>query len=182
MSFRVKKLNPEADLPVRGSNGAAGYDLTSTEECTILPNRRVVVSTGISVKVPEGTYGRIAPRSGLAVKHGIHVGAGVIDSDYTGELKVVLFNHNNKKYNIKPGFRIAQLILEQCVTPEVVEVDDLDTTDRGSNGFGSTGVSAPTPAPTPVLAPVLTPIEIPSPPADTPEITSKTEWGDVDDE
>ena len=127
-----------------------------------------------SVKVPEGTYGRIAPRSGLAVKHGIQVGAGVIDSDYTGELKVVLFNHNNKKYNIKPGFRIAQLILEQCVTPEVVEVDDLDTTDRGNNGFGSTGVAAPTPAPTP--------IEIPSPPADSPEITSKTAWGDVDDE
>ena len=85
---------------------------------------------------------------------------------------------NNKKYNIKPGFRIAQLILEQCVTPEVVEVDDLDTTDRGSNGFGSTGVSAPTPAPTPVLAP----IKIPSPSADSPEITSKKEWGDVDDE
>ena len=173
MSFRVKKLNQEADLPVRGSRGAAGYDPTSTEECTILPNRRAV-ATGISVKVPEGTYGRIAPRSGLAVTHGIQVGAGVIDSDYTGELKVVLFNHNNKKYNIKPGFRIAQLILEQCVTPEVVEVDDLDTTDRGSNGFGSTGVSAPAPAPAP--------IEIPSPPVDTPEITSKTAWGDVDDE
>jgi dUTP pyrophosphatase len=172
MSFRVKKLIQEADLPVRGSKGAAGYDLTSTEECTILPNRRAVVATGISVKVPEGTYGRIAPRSGLAVTHGIQVGAGVIDSDYTGELKVVLFNHNNKKYNIKPGFRIAQLILEQCVTPEVVEVDDLDTTDRGSNGFGSTGVSVPVP----------TPIEIPSPPIDTPEITSKTVWGDVDDE
>ena len=174
MSFRVKKLIPEADLPVRGSDGAAGYDLTSTEECTILPNRRAVVSTGIAVKVPEGTYGRIAPRSGLAVKHGLHIGAGVIDTDYTGEIKVVIFNHNSKKYIIKPGFRIAQLILEQCVTPEVVEVDDLDATERGSNGFGSTGVTAPVPVPAP--------IEIPSPPADSPEITSKTAWGDVDDD
>jgi dUTP pyrophosphatase len=163
MSFRVKKLAQGADLPVRGSNGAAGYDLTSVEECVILPGRRAVVATGISLKVPEGTYGRIAPRSGLAVKHGIQVGAGVIDSDYTGEVKVVLFNHNNKKYSIKPGFRIAQLILEQCVTPEVVEVDDLDATDRGSNGFGSTGVEAPKPLV-------------------VPEITPQTAWGDVEDD
>lgn len=168
MSFRVKKLVQGADLPVRGSKGAAGYDLTAVEECIILPGRRAVVATGISVKVPEGTYGRIAPRSGLAVKHGIQVGAGVIDSDYTGELKVVLFNHNNKKYSIKPGFRIAQLILEQCVTPEVVEVDDLEATDRGSNGFGSTGVSAPKPAPP---APIV-----------VPEITPQTAWGDVEDD
>jgi dUTP pyrophosphatase len=166
--FRVKKLTESATLPVRGSSGAAGYDLTSIEECIILPGRRAVVSTGISVKVPEGTYGRIAPRSGLAVKHGIQVGAGVIDADYTGELKVVLFNQNNKKYSIKPGFRIAQLILEQCVTPEVVEVDDLDATDRGSNGFGSTGVEDPVP-PTP-RPPSLTPI------------TKDTVWADVQDE
>jgi dUTP pyrophosphatase len=131
-----------------------------------------VVSTGIAVKVPEGTYGRIAPRSGLAVKHGLHIGAGVIDTDYTGEVKVVIFNHNSKKYIIKPGFRIAQLILEQCVTPEVVEVDDLDATDRGSNGFGSTGVTVPTTVPTP--------IEVPSPTGDSPEITSKTAWGEVE--
>ena len=92
MSLKVKKLVSHATLPVRGSSGAAGYDLHSTEGYVILPGQRAVVSTGLSFELPSGVYGRVAPRSGLAVKHGLQVGAGVVDPDYTGEVKVVLFN------------------------------------------------------------------------------------------
>lgn len=139
MALRVKLLNETAKLPCRGSEQAAGYDLYATEGCTIAPGRRAVVPTGIAISLPRGTYGRIAPRSGLAVKHGIQVGAGVIDPDYTGEVKVVLFNHDKNTYVIRPGYRIAQLILEQCVTPKVEQVDTLSDTDRADGGFGSTG-------------------------------------------
>lgn len=139
MSLKVKKTSPDAQLPTRGSDGAAGYDLQSIESCVILPGKRAVVATGLSFELPSGVYGRIAPRSGLAVKHGIQVGAGVVDADYRGEVKVVLFNHDNNPYVIKPGYRIAQLILERCETPEVEEIFDSSDTARGQGGFGSTG-------------------------------------------
>ena len=139
MSLKVKKISPDAQLPTRGSDGAAGYDLQSIESCVILPGKRAVVATGLSFELPAGVYGRIAPRSGLAVKHGIQVGAGVVDADYRGEVKVVLFNHDNNPYVIKPGYRIAQLILERCETPEVEEIFDSSDTARGQGGFGSTG-------------------------------------------
>lgn len=141
--LRVKKLSESAVLPVRGSTGAAGYDLTSTESHVILPGHRAVVGTGLVIEVPLGTYGRVAPRSGLAVKSGIQVGAGVVDSDYRGEVKVVLFNQDNSKtYTVKPGYRIAQLVLEKIECPEVEEIkDELDSTERGDGGFGSTGVT-----------------------------------------
>jgi dUTP pyrophosphatase len=86
-----------------------------------------------------GVYGRIAPRSGLAVKHGVQTGAGVIDPDYTGELKVILFNHGSEKFEIKKGDRIAQLILEKCETPLIDEVEEIKDTQRGTRGFGSSG-------------------------------------------
>lgn len=139
MSLKVKKLSPDAQLPTRGSEGAAGYDLQSIESCVILPGKRAVVATGLSFEIPAGVYGRIAPRSGLAVKHGIQVGAGVVDSDYRGEAKVVLFNHDINPYVIKPGYRIAQLILERCETPKVEEIVESTETNRGEGGFGSTG-------------------------------------------
>lgn len=139
MTLKVKKLSPDAQLPTRGSEGAAGYDIQSIESCVVLPGKRTVVSTGLSFELPSGVYGRIAPRSGLAVKHGIQVGAGVVDSDYRGEVKVVLFNHDVNPYVIKPGYRIAQLILERCETPEVEEIVDATVTQRGEGGFGSTG-------------------------------------------
>lgn len=141
--LRVNKLNTSAVLPVRGSLGAAGYDITSTEFHTIPPGHRVVVGTGIAIEVPEGTYGRVAPRSGLAVKDGLQVGAGVVDSDYRGELKVVLFNHDiSETYIVKPGVRIAQLILEKITCPLVEEIkDNLGETNRGDGGFGSTGLT-----------------------------------------
>ena len=97
------------------------------------------MNTGICATIPTGCYGRIAPRSGLAVKYGIHVGAGVIDPDYTGELKVCLFNLGSVPFEIKQGERIAQLILEKCLTPLIQEVDELKKTMRANRGFGSTG-------------------------------------------
>ena len=141
--LRVKKLNPEAVFPVRATEGSAGYDLTSVESHIILPGHRAVVSTGLALEIPTSFYGRVAPRSGLAVKNGIQVGAGVIDEDYRGEVKVVLFNHDlHKTFEIKPGYRIAQLVLERIGCPPVEEiVDDLQGTVRGDGGFGSTGVT-----------------------------------------
>jgi len=140
MSLRVKRLVPEARLPERATDGAAGYDLFALEDTTILG--RAVVRTGIAVVIPAGYYGRVAPRSGLAVKHRIDVCAGVIDSDYRGEIGVVLSQGNGwtPSYTVKAGDRIAQLILEKIATPPVEEVGDLDETARGSGGFGSTGV------------------------------------------
>ena len=92
-ALKVKLLSPKGRLPVKGSNLAAGYDLSSAQQLLIPVNGRAVVQTDISLSVPKGTYGRIAPRSGLAVKHGINTGAGVIDADYTGPIGIVLFNH-----------------------------------------------------------------------------------------
>ena len=139
--MNVKKLCGTANLPRKGTSGAAGFDLFSAEDLVINPGSRALVSLGLSIQVPLGTYGRIAPRSGLAVKHGIQVGAGVIDSDYTGEVKVLLFNHGSDSFDIKTGDRIAQLVIEKIVDNiEVILVDTLSYTDRGSGGFGSTGV------------------------------------------
>lgn len=153
MALNVIKLFQNAQIPVRSTAGAAGYDLFSIDNYVVPPGRRVVVSTGISVKLPPGTYGRIAPRSGLAVKHGLDVLAGVIDPDYTGEVKIVLQNLDPfQSFVIHPGYRIAQLILENFTTAEVIVSDGVPCTpgphtepqgslDRGASGFGSTGIA-----------------------------------------
>ncbi|KAG6408760.1 hypothetical protein SASPL_131781 [Salvia splendens] len=138
--LRVKRLSEKAVLPSRGSPLSAGYDLSSAAETKVPARGKALVPTDLSVAVPEGTYARIAPRSGLAWKHSIDVGAGVVDADYRGPVGVILFNHSEVDFEVKVGDRIAQLIIEQIVTPEVAEVDDLDATARGSGGFGSTGV------------------------------------------
>ena len=140
MSLGVKKLCYDAIVPTRGSDGAVGYDLYSSEDA-IVPCQagRALVGTGITNVLPPSVYGRVAPRSGLAVKHCINVGAGVIDPDYTGEIKVILFNHGEKDFEIKKGDRIAQLILERYETPPIEEINIVEDTDRGSGGFGSTG-------------------------------------------
>lgn len=142
MSLQVARVIDNAIIPTRGSPKAAGFDLYSTDGYVVMPGHRVVVSTGITVTLPSGTYGRVAPRSGLAVKHGVDVLAGVIDPDYTGEVKVVLVNTDGRvPFFIKPGYRIAQLILESYVHAEVEEVQGpLSGTERGDAGFGSTGV------------------------------------------
>ena len=139
MKLLIKKLSEHALIPTRASPGSVGYDLYSIEDMHILPYQRGIVCTGIAVTIPMGVYGRIAPRSGLAVKHGVQTGAGVIDPDYTGELKVILFNHGSEKFEIKKGDRIAQLILEKCETPLIDEVEEIKDTQRGTRGFGSSG-------------------------------------------
>lgn len=139
-ALRVKKLAPEAVVPSRGSEHSAGYDLSSAYQAIVPARGKALVKTELSIAIPEGTYARIAPRSGLAWKHSIDVGAGVIDYDYRGPVSVILFNYSDTDFHIKEGDRIAQLILEKIATPEVLEVDSLDSTERGAGGFGSTGI------------------------------------------
>ncbi|PSC74089.1 Deoxyuridine 5 -triphosphate nucleotidohydrolase [Micractinium conductrix] len=140
--LRVRRLNEHALLPKRGSAGAAGYDLASCEDTEVPARGRAVVKTGLQIAIPPGTYARVAARSGLAVKHFIDTGAGVVDEDYRGEVGVVLFNHSDAPFPVKRGDRIAQLILERIATPQVAEVESLDDTQRGAGGYGSTGVAS----------------------------------------
>ena len=172
--FLVKKLYPDATIPARGSEGAAGYDVCAylkgqkTLEdcphinfrapkedeapdlihtdgkklkitCTIKAGTRLMIPTGLQMAVPPGYYIRVAPRSGLAYKHGIDVFAGVVDSDYRGEARVILFNSDTEDFVFTHGDRIAQLIIEKIETPGVQEVTELPDTVRGAGGFGSTG-------------------------------------------
>lgn len=124
----------------RGSSNAAGYDLKAIESGSISPLSRSIIRTGIRVEIPVGYYGRVAPRSGLAVKNGINVLAGVIDSDYRGEIMVVLHNTDqHHSYHYEKGDRIAQLIIETCHHLVIEYVDSLESTERGKDGFGSTG-------------------------------------------
>ncbi|CAD7699265.1 unnamed protein product [Ostreobium quekettii] len=139
--LRVKKLCEHAVLPRRGSPGAAGYDLSSADDFVVPSRGKALIKTGLAVGIPSGTYGRVAPRSGLAIKNFIDVGAGVIDEDYRGALGVILFNHGDEDFQVKRGDRIAQLILERIITPDVEEVAELEETERGEGGFGSTGVA-----------------------------------------
>ena len=113
----------------------------SPKSVAIPPGGRAVVATDLSIACPAGTYGRIAPRSGLAVKKGIDVGAGVVDADYRGPVGVVLFNLGSEEFQVNEGDRIAQLVLEQIIMSPIEVVDKLDETVRGSGGFGSTGVA-----------------------------------------
>mmetsp|Transcript_50 Transcript_50/g.173 ORF Transcript_50/g.173 Transcript_50/m.173 type:complete len:147 (+) Transcript_50:82-522(+) len=143
IALRVLRLSSNATLPYRASAGAAGYDLASAENVVIAPKDKALVKTDLAIAVPQGYYGRIAPRSSLALKKFIDVGAGVVDSDYRGNVGVVLFNFSNEPFEVKQGDRIAQLILEAIATPPVEEVQDADAlvaTERGGGGFGSTGV------------------------------------------
>lgn len=142
-------LREGAVAPERASAGAAGYDVrycganadgTDAPPLTVPARGRELVPTGFSLAIPQDHYGRLAPRSGLAVRHGLSVGAGVIDSDYRGELHVLLFNHSDEDCAVHPGERIAQLVLERISTPPVeLAQTPLDATARGEGGFGSTG-------------------------------------------
>ncbi|KAJ7781545.1 dUTPase-like protein [Mycena metata] len=138
-SLLIKRLSEKAKLPTRGSPLSAGYDLYSAEKKIIPARGKALVDTQISIAVPAGTYGRVAPRSGLASKFMIDTGAGVIDADYRGVVFVLLFNHSEKDFQVEEGDRVAQLIIERISTPDVLEVQDLDETLRGAGGFGSTG-------------------------------------------
>ena len=138
----VQKLSPSATIPQRGSALAAGYDLASAHDCVVPARGKALVKTDLAIALPALCYGRIAPRSGLAWKKFIDVGAGVIDADYRGNVGVVLFNHGKEDLVVQRGDRVAQLVLERISMMPCQEVEDLDATERGAGGFGSTGVSA----------------------------------------
>ena len=138
--LRVKRLNEGARLPTRGSTYAAGLDLYAAVETIVPSGGNALVSTGISVEIPEGLYGRIAPRSGFSMTTGLIVNAGVVDSDYRGELFVLFNNFQVTAVKIHKGTKMAQLILEKIALLDVEEVDSLNDTVRGEGGFGSTGV------------------------------------------
>ncbi|KAE9415598.1 hypothetical protein Angca_007003 [Angiostrongylus cantonensis] len=139
LPVRFMKLNPEAQAPTYGSTGAAGADLCSVEDCVVPANGKMCVSTGLQIEIPFGYYGRVAPRSGLAAKNFIDVGAGVVDCDYRGELKVLLFNFGTTDFEVKKGDRVAQLICERIAHCAFKECESLTNTARGEGGFGSTG-------------------------------------------
>jgi len=137
--LRFKQLDPKAILPVRGSSFAAGLDISSIEDVIVEPRQRAIARTGLAVAIPHGFYGRVAPRSGLAAKQGLDVLAGVIDSDYRGELCCVLYNTSDTAIQLSAGSKICQLIIEKIITPQAAWANDLDETARGAGGFGSTG-------------------------------------------
>ena len=142
-TIRVKKLNDKAIIPTYGSAEAAGADLYACleEPITVKPGEVAWVGTGIALEVPKGCAGLVYARSGLACKRGLAPAnkVGVVDSDYRGEVKVVLFNHGKEAQTIEHGERIAQFVITPVLTPAYEEVSDLDETDRGIGGFGSTG-------------------------------------------
>jgi len=141
MELKVQLLSKSATLPVRATTNSAGYDLFSAIDYVISHWNKGLIPTDIAIAIPEGHYGRIAPRSGLAYKNSIHTMAGVIDADYRGNIGVILFNLSDNAFKVNKGDRIAQLILEKISTPEIVVVTNLDDTERGVGGFGSTGTT-----------------------------------------
>ncbi|XP_075169847.1 deoxyuridine triphosphatase [Haematobia irritans] len=140
VKLRWAKLTENAFEPVRSTEKAAGLDLRSAYDLVVPARGKILVKTDLQIQVPSGSYGRVAPRSGLALKNFIDVGAGVVDEDYRGNLGVVLFNHSDQKFEVKRGDRIAQLICEQIFYPDLEQVDKLGDTKRGEGGFGSTGI------------------------------------------
>ena len=139
MKIKIKKLNPEGRTPTRAKNSDAGYDLYSTVDLPITPTARELIPIGIAIEIPEGYYGRIAPRSGLAVRAGVDILAGVVDSGYRDEIKVVIINLGQGLVSISKGDRVAQLIIEKCHDADWEEVEELSDSDRGEGGFGSSG-------------------------------------------
>eukprot|EP00002_Diphylleia_rotans_P000526 TRINITY_DN10279_c0_g5_i1.p1 TRINITY_DN10279_c0_g5~~TRINITY_DN10279_c0_g5_i1.p1 ORF type:complete len:163 (-),score=39.27 TRINITY_DN10279_c0_g5_i1:227-715(-) len=140
--LKVKKLSEHATIPTRGSSKAAGWDLYSAYDYVVPARGKELVKTDIAIAVPPNTYGRVAPRSGLAWKNHIDLGAGVVDEDYRGNVGVVMFNHSDQDFKVSKGDRVAQLILERISLADLQEVVELDDTERGAGGFGSTGVSS----------------------------------------
>ena len=135
------KLTSKKYMPQRATLGASGYDLKAARTTTIAPGDFAVIPTGVHLQLEPGMEAQVRSRSGLAAKHGIAVlnAPGTIDSDYTGEIKVILINHSRRYFRVVPGARIAQLVFAKVTYPDLDVVDELDTTDRADGGFGSTG-------------------------------------------
>ncbi|APT84889.1 dUTP diphosphatase [Corynebacterium aquilae] len=142
--FLIKRLDKNLPLPRRAHRGDAGVDLYATTDATLQPGQRQLIPTGIALAMPLGYVGLIHPRSGLALKHGLSVvnTPGTIDADYRGEIKVCLINHDTAEpIHITRGDRIAQLLIQKVELVDFTEVEELDTTDRGTGGYGSTGIT-----------------------------------------
>ena len=143
MEIKFKKLSETADIPQRGSEKAAGYDLRANIEQpqAVNPHETVMIGTGLAIAIPEGYYGAIMARSGISAKRGLRPAncVGVCDADYRGEYMVAVHNDSNKIQTVAPHEKIAQLLVLPVATAEFVEVAELDDTDRGDGGFGSTG-------------------------------------------
>lgn len=141
LNIEIKKLSENAIIPTQGTIYAAGYDLFAAEDAIVVCGSRKLIKTNISMAIPSGYYGRIAPRSGLAYKNGIDVLAGVIDSDYRGDIGVILYNTDKKlDFGVRKGDRIAQIIFETCYPATFSQKSILTDTVRQAGGFGSTGV------------------------------------------
>jgi dUTP pyrophosphatase len=142
MRLAIKRLVPGALIPERAHDGDAGLDLHALEPATLGPGERAAVGTGIAVEIPERHAGLVLPRSGLALEHGIALvnAPGLIDEGYRGEIRVLLLNSDREQaFDVEPGMRIAQLLVVRVEAPDVVEVGELESSDRGEGGFGSTG-------------------------------------------
>jgi dUTP pyrophosphatase len=137
--MNITLLSDSARIPERKTSGAAGYDIFASQDYWLLAGTRGIVSTGIALEIPQGYYGQLASRSGLALDAGVVVLGGVIDSDYRGEIKVILLNSSEKNMAITCGDRIAQLIIHSYIAPTLLISDTLTDTLRGKGGFGSTG-------------------------------------------
>ena len=140
MTVRIRRLG-DVTLPCRQTEGSAGFDLCAAEDATIAAHGFGSVGTGLALEIPEKTEAQVRPRSGLAAKHGIGVlnSPGTIDSDYRGEVKVILFNTSDRDYRVRRGDRIAQLVFSLLADVELVEAESLSETGRGPGGFGHTG-------------------------------------------
>ncbi len=140
-TLEIRLLHADAVPPARTRAGDAGYDLRATERVSIPQDGRRLVGTGIAIALPEGVAGLVTPRSGLAIEHGLTLlnAPGLIDPNYRGEIKVILHNTSERRYTVEIGDRIAQLLLVPYWAPELEVVDELSTTSRGSDGFGSSG-------------------------------------------
>jgi dUTP pyrophosphatase len=136
----IQLLSENAKVPTCGTPGSAGYDLYCAAECVIPPGTNKLVSTGVAIMLPENTVGKIFPRSSLAYKKQVTVDAGVIDSDYRGEIKVLLHNYSNSPFKVEVHDRVAQLVVLKIEKHEFNIVEKLGETQRGAGGFGSTGV------------------------------------------
>jgi dUTP pyrophosphatase len=139
MKIQILKLTDKAVVPTRANLDDAGWDIYSSEDISILPGERGVVSTSIAMSIPNGFVGLVWPRSGLAVKKGVDVFAGVIDSGYRGEIKVCLYNSSNEIFHISQKDRIAQMLIQAVSDFSLQETETLDSTQRGDEGFGSSG-------------------------------------------
>lgn len=139
MKIEAKKLFPDAQLPQMMKEGDAAMDFYSYQDYELEPGQKIIASTGVAIAIPRGYWGNVRDRSGLAAKHAIHTMGGVFDSNYRGEVQIILINLGKEKYNIKKGDRICQMIIEKHEDLEVEEVSELDDTNRGEGRFASSG-------------------------------------------